>query len=79
MISLVLRKEGTCGYPPPDSEMVSLAMRRPAEHQQSLIENSLSSKGVSGRTPNFARTRMTIIWNYSIAMGLIQACLEICE
>ena len=40
MINLVLRKEG----PPPDSEIVSLAMRRPAEHQQSLIENTVEPR-----------------------------------
>lgn len=76
MINLVLRKEGSTGYPPPDSEIVSLVTRQAVETQQSVIDNSPSSKGRGG---NFSKKRRTVVWNHSLAMGLVQACLEKCE
>lgn len=76
MVNFVLRKEGSTGYPPSDSEIVSLVMRQPVETQQSEIDNSPSSKGWGAK---FSKRRRTVVWNHSLAMGLVQACLENCE
>ena len=76
MINLVLRKEGSTGYPPSDGEIVSLVTRQAVETQQLVIDNSPSSKGRGG---NFSKRRRAVVWNHSLAMGLVQACLENCE
>ena len=52
MVNFVLREEGTLGYPPADSEVLSFMRKRPSEQDQQKItdtptKNRLSSSRIS--------------------------------
>jgi hypothetical protein len=77
MINFVLREPGD-GYPPPDSEILAFMRKPPSKKDYELIFNSPSKD--SHATPHeFAEKRVAVVWNHSIAVGLLQASLEACE
>jgi hypothetical protein len=81
MINFVLREEGTPGYPPADSEVLSFMCKRPSEEEKMKINAPTKSSRISetkeAEIP--LESMMTAVWNHSIAVGLLQASFEICE
>jgi hypothetical protein len=78
MINFVLREEGTPGYPPADSEVLSFMCKRPSEKDKMKINAPIkSSETKEAEIPS--ESMMTAVWNHSIAVGLLQASFEICE
>ena len=74
MISFVLREDGTCGYPPANSEILAFMRKELSLEHRSLITDSPS------RSKSECRNDIaTAIWNHSIAVGLLQACFEECK
>lgn len=70
MISFVLREKGTQGFPPANTEVLSCLRRPPPVTFLPVTANSASEK---------VYWSVETIWSHIVALGLIQACFEICK
>ena len=77
MISFTLREENS-GYPPPDTDILSLMRQSIPLECFTAIQNS-PSKDASKDPEEYTKRRKAIIWNHSLAMGLLQASLDKCK
>jgi len=77
MINFILRDEDD-GYPPADPEILMFTRRElvAETHLEMLTSESITSHRDSRV---FASRRSSMIWNHSLAIGLLQASLEICK
>ncbi|XTI89585.1 hypothetical protein V2W45_1458380 [Cenococcum geophilum] len=71
MINYVLREEGTFGYPPADHEILSLMREQPSDVQNGILTDSLSRS-----SRKYPKSRASVTWYHSLAVGLLQASFE---
>jgi hypothetical protein len=72
MINFVFRGQKQ-GFPPADPEILEFVYRAPKNFEQSPSIDS------NGEPEGFPDNRAIAVWNHCIAVGLLQACLEICK
>jgi hypothetical protein len=77
MINFVLREQGTHGFPPTDGEILSFVRMPLSMGHREVMANSPSKKADS--SDGFLDRRAVVVWNHSVAVGLLQASFEKCE
>ncbi|KAI9760436.1 MAG: hypothetical protein M1840_002414 [Geoglossum simile] len=72
MISFNLRREGTIGYPPADTEIRDFLQRQPAGNYSAILRQSPQKD----RNSEYPINREHYIWDHSIVVSLLRASFE---
>ena len=75
MINFVFRRAKE-GFPLADSEVLEFVDKKPENFKQMVNSPNISPKG---KPEGFPEDRANAVWNHCIAVGLLQASLEICK
>ncbi|KAI9779346.1 MAG: hypothetical protein M1839_007454 [Geoglossum umbratile] len=72
MISFNLRREGTIGYPPADTEILDFMQRRPSSSYSTILHQSPQKN----QDPEYPSIRGQYTWDHSIVVSLLRASFE---
>ena len=72
MVSFNLRREGTIGYPPADTEILAFMQRQPSGGHSTFLRQSPQKN----RDSEYPSNREHYIWNHSIVVALLRASFE---